>query len=144
MEIEKASPADLPAIIRLLDESGLPSEDLTPAFLERFWLIWDARCLAGVIGLEAHGASGLLRSLAVAPPYRNKGLAARLVAGLETAAAGMGVQQLYLLTTTAENYFARLGYRKIDRLSAPDALQATAEFRSLCPSSSVCMQKSLA
>jgi amino-acid N-acetyltransferase len=47
------------------------------------------------------------------------------------------------LTETAENFFRGLGYEAIDRRYVPEEIQQSAEFRSLCPASAVCMTKSL-
>jgi amino-acid N-acetyltransferase len=99
--------------------------------------------LAGVVGREVRDAAGLLRSLAVAPGRREQGLGRRLADQAEAAARDRGVRELYLLTTTAEAFFARRGFERADRASAPPDLQATAEFHSLCPSSAVCMRKRL-
>ena len=46
-----------------------------------------------------------------------------------------GVEQLVLLTETAEAFFRSLGYEIVDRRYAPEQLQESAEFRSLCPAS---------
>jgi amino-acid N-acetyltransferase len=48
-----------------------------------------------------------------------------------------------LLTQTAEVFFANRGYRRIGRADAPQAVQASAEFRSLCPASAVAMSRVL-
>jgi amino-acid N-acetyltransferase len=50
---------------------------------------------------------------------------------------------MYLLTTTAETFFERRGYRRVDRTEAPQAIQTTVEFASLCPASSAFMIKRL-
>jgi amino-acid N-acetyltransferase len=50
---------------------------------------------------------------------------------------------LYLLTTTADAFFRRLGYEQTARELAPPAIKATREFSSLCPSSSIFMVKQL-
>jgi len=62
---------------------------------------------------------------------------------MEAVAGKAGVQELYLLTMTAEPFFAKRGYGRVDRAKAPAALQGTTEFVSLCPVSSVCMMKRL-
>jgi amino-acid N-acetyltransferase len=74
---------------------------------------------------------------------RGRGCGRRLVAEAEQYAARNGVQSLYLLTTTAEEFFRRLGYVRIDRASAPEAIRQTSEFSGLCPSSSAVMMKAL-
>jgi amino-acid N-acetyltransferase len=50
---------------------------------------------------------------------------------------------MFLLTTTAETFFERRGYRRVDRSQAPLAIQSTSEFASLCPASSAFMIKQL-
>jgi amino-acid N-acetyltransferase len=66
-----------------------------------------------------------------------------LVAQAERFAHSQGVSRVYLLTTTAEKFFDRLGYRKTDRESAPAPIRQTKEFSGLCPSSSAFMVKAL-
>jgi amino-acid N-acetyltransferase len=139
-----AQPADLPAIRALLAASGLPGEDLTPVHLDSFWIRRDAGGLAGVVGLEPRGRAALLRSLAVRPDTRGHGFGADLLAHAESQAATLGVDALYLLTTTADRFFAAHGYAVTPRENAPPEIQATAEFAELCPSNSVCMTKRVA
>ena len=66
----------------------------------------------------------------------NKLLVERL---LETAPA-RGVSVMYLLTTTAADYFPRFGFEPIPREQADSRLQASEEFRGACPDSAVCMR----
>ena len=106
--------------------------------------IRDGGRLVGVVGVELYGSDGLLRSLAVAPAHRNSGLGATLVSNAETWAAEQGVEILYLLTTTAAQFFARRGYEAVPRSEAPDAIAATAQFSDICPASSTFMRKVLA
>jgi amino-acid N-acetyltransferase len=144
MSIAAAQPADLPAIRALLAASGLPGEDLTPAHLDSFWVRRDLAGLVGVVGLELRGHSALLRSLAVRRDGQGHRLGAALLAHAESQAGVLGVDRLYLLTTTAERFFAARGYAVAPRDAAPPEIQATAEFAGLCPSSSVCMIKRVA
>jgi ABC-type transport system involved in Fe-S cluster assembly fused permease/ATPase subunit len=48
---------------------------------------------------------------------------------------------MYLLTTSAADFFARLGYKRLERDEAPGAIRATSEFAALCPVDSVLMTK---
>lgn len=139
-----ATNADRPAVRSLLAEAGLPVADLDSAPRPTIWVIRDdtARAVAA-IGLERHGDVGLLRSLVVAPRQRLHGLGRTLVRTLEDHANAIGVAQLVLLTETAETFFRRLGYAVIDRERAPSAVASSAEFRTLCPSTAVCMTKRL-
>jgi mannose-6-phosphate isomerase-like protein (cupin superfamily) len=55
----------------------------------------------------------------------------------------LGIERLYLLTTTAERFFTRLGFQRCGRSDAPPEIQATSQFRSVCPTSAVCMARDL-
>jgi len=138
-----ARPADLAAVKQLLRESGLPRRDVVAPLLVHFLVARRGASLVGVVGLEALGRCGLLRSLAVAPAERGRGLGIELTRSLERRAWSLGIAQLYLLTTTAEGFFSRLGYRAIPRDRAPAAIQGTTEYRELCASTSVCMVRDL-
>jgi len=107
------------------------------------WVLEARDSLLGVIALERFGTDALLRSLAVAPEYRKRGLGHELVARLEQDAQADGVEQLVLLTQTAEPFFRNLGYDIIDRRCVSEELKQSAEFRSLCPASAVCMRKAI-
>ena len=50
---------------------------------------------------------------------------------------------LYLLTTTAEAYFPRFGFERIERDEVPAGVQASVEFTSVCPASATAMRKPL-
>lgn len=140
--VEPAAPADLDAVRSLLAAAGLPTSDLTPAS-PQFLVVHEAGRIVAAGALERFGSDALLRSVAVAPEQRSQGLGRLMVRELERLASSSGVAQLVLLTMTASDFFAGLGYRIIDRTSAPAAVQRSAEFRSLCPSSATCMAKRL-
>jgi amino-acid N-acetyltransferase len=61
----------------------------------------------------------------------------------EAHAAPLGVESLYLLTTTADAFFSRLGYSPASREEAPSFIKNTSQFSGLCPASSVFMCKHL-
>jgi len=136
-------PAPPSEIGRLLAECGLPVSDISPLHPVRFFGIRRGDELAAVAGVELYGPDGLLRSLAVSPRYRGIGLARQLVAHAGQVVASEGVHSLYLLTTTASEYFGRLGFELVSRADAPSAIQATTQFSGLCPSSAVFMRKSV-
>lgn len=132
--------ADETAAVRtLLADSGLPIEDLANAAIEFHVAVDEHQAMLGVVGIEVFDDAGLLRSLAVEPQARQRGIGDALVSSLEADARARGLRQLVLLTQTAETFFARRGYTVIDRAAAPAGVQASAEFRSLCPASAVCM-----
>ena len=131
------------ALAVLLQACELSTEDITPEMLEHFRVVHLDKALIGCAGVDVLGEVGLLRSVAVDEAHRGTGLGKRLVEAMEEYAKAQGVQQLYLLTTTAEAFFAGLGYRKLSRDEAPSDIAGTEQFASLCPSSSSFMVKSL-
>jgi amino-acid N-acetyltransferase len=142
MNIVHASAGDLAEIRALLDAERLPSADVDAGKVGGMRIARNENgVMIGVIGLESHAPAGLLRSLVVAPSQRGGGLGAALVAAIEGEAREGGIRDLFLLTTTAEEFFARLHYIRVPRESAPAVLQSTAEFAALCPATAVCMRK---
>ncbi len=131
------------AIRRLLASCGLPTAGLTGGLAPRFLGAFDGETLAGTVGLEIYGETGLLRSLAVDPRYRGGGLGGRLLAAAEACARAEGVAALYLLTMTAEPFFRSRGYRRVAREEAPPAIRGTSEFSSLCPQAAAFLVKEL-
>src|SRR5687768_1529878 len=116
--LRPARPDDLPAIERLLTQSGLPLVGVAPA-LDDFVVAESEGMVVGVAGLEVRRESALLRSVAVAPDWRSRGVGAALVSRLIADAGGRGLRALYLLTTTAERYFPSFGFRPIARQDVP-------------------------
>ena len=141
--ISAAAPEDAAAIAALLREAELPHEDFA-GHLANFLVARRAGAVVGAVGFERHGRSALLRSLVVAPALRGHGLGDRLVRRLAAVSRREGVTRFYLLTTTAEAFFARRGFKKIARPAVPAAIAATREFNSLCPVSAVCMTRAVA
>ncbi|HWS66212.1 MAG TPA: arsenic resistance N-acetyltransferase ArsN2 [Steroidobacteraceae bacterium] len=125
----------------LLQAQGLPVSDITGEHLEHFFFVGSDGSPTGLVGLELYGTDALLRSLVVAENARSKGLGSTLIDHAEKYAASKGVRSIYLLTTTAEAFFIRLGYERIERSSAPPSIERTREFAGLCPASSAFMSK---
>ena len=137
------SSPSLASAVELLQRVGLPTTDLTEAYLAHFFYCGPPSTPSGLIGLELHGSDALLRSLVVTPELRSSGLGGALVDHVEVYASGAGVRSIYLLTTTAELFFRRRGYVLADRLSAPARIRRTSEFADICPASSAFMVKYL-
>ena len=142
--IEVAGAGDGPAIAALLREAGLPHGDFA-AHVAHFLVARD-ECGAvvgavGAEGAESGGEEALLRSLVVAPHLRGAGLGGRLVAELERRAVAWGVRRWWLLTTTAEVFFAARGFRVVERCAAPETIRATGQFSGGCSRSAVCMTR---
>ncbi|SAL74625.1 N-acetyltransferase GCN5 [Caballeronia udeis] len=144
MQIRIADEADLCEIQSLLRANNLPVEDVSSALIEGFLVAESASgSVIGIGGLEQLGSSVLLRSLAVAQEARGTGIARALVARLEDNARSCGRQDVWLLTTTAEQFFERAGYERVSREDVPGEVRLCRQFTALCPSTASCMLKRL-
>jgi amino-acid N-acetyltransferase len=123
----------------LLRSCDLLTDDL-PADLANFLVVKHGADLLATGGLELFGDVALLRSLAVVPAWRGRGLARELWRRLREQALAAGVEEIVLLTTTAETVFAGWGFRRVPRDSAPPAVRNTRQFAALCPDSAAFMR----
>ena len=137
-ELRAARPADLPAIEHLLVTSQLPIAGVAES-LSGFVVAESDGAIVGTAALEVCCDNALLRSVAVAPEWRSRGLGRALVTRVIADGEARGLRALYLLTTTAEHYFPSFGFREITRADVPADVQGTEEFRSACPASAVVM-----
>jgi amino-acid N-acetyltransferase len=140
--IEPQRSHDRPRVRELLREAGLPVDDVDTSPVD-FLVMREAGQVVGVAGLQNAGGAGLLRSLAVLPALHGQGRGGALVAAIERLAEQRGIDDLYLLTDSVPGFFALHDYLRVQRASVPLAIQATAQFASLCPSTAVCMHKRL-
>lgn len=131
---------DAAALAALLAGAGLPHADIAP-HLGNFVVAELAGELVGAGGYEDCGEGiGLLRSFAVRPDWRGRGLGRRLFRAVAARARQAGLSEFYLLTTTARDWFAGLGFAVVARESAPAPIRATRQFSELCPASAVLMR----
>lgn len=143
MQLRSGTGADAQGIHALLQASDLPTSDLGASAPRFVVACQPAGAIVGTGALEPLGGVALLRSLVVASEHRGRGIGDEIVRELERVARSEGIRNLVLLTLTAKDFFERHGFRVIDRSAVPEAIQATAEFRSLCPASAICMSKAL-
>jgi amino-acid N-acetyltransferase len=131
---------ELPALLALLEASRLPiagaGEHLDAALAARR----DGRLVGSAI-LEIYGSDALLRSVTVDAGLRGRGLGLRLAEAALALAAERGVDDVFLLTETASEFFPRLGFRAIPRGGLPASLDASEELRGACPASAVAMAR---
>lgn len=129
---------DFPEIANLLDECKLPHSDIVPG-KQNFIIAEIDRKIIGCAGFEAYNESGLFRSLGVKPIHREMKIGKDLLSKVIDLSKENNVNQLYLLTTTADEYFKKSGWEVINRNEVPDDILATTEFSSICPSTAICM-----
>lgn len=136
--IRRARPAELPAVLGLLAAAALPADGVAAGF-DRFVVAERAGAIVGAAGIELHGGDALLRSVVVADTARGGGIGAALVEAALRAARAAGARRVYLLTTTADGWFPRHGFERIERSAVPAAVRESVEFTSACPASAVVM-----
>nr|WP_081862108.1 GNAT family N-acetyltransferase [Cupriavidus sp. SK-3] len=133
-----ASRADLPQIAALLEQCRLTTDGVAE-IIDGFHV---AQCDGRVIGCaaaERHGDSIVIRSVAVEPTSRDRGVAARLVDALLMRARGTEVRHAVLLSASAPAYFARWGFSLIPADKAPTDARASSEFQDAAQTSALCM-----
>jgi amino-acid N-acetyltransferase len=141
VELAPAALEHLASVRALLAETGLPLEGLDEQFPGAY-VVARQGAVVGIAGLERYGDFGLLRSVAVAERFRNTGLGRLLVDERLSAARALGIQQIFLLTTTAAGYFEKLGFVPTPRVDVPSAIAASIEFARACPASATCWCRS--
>ncbi len=105
-----------------LSANDLPIDDLDDPTITLVGA-FDGADLIGVIGLQA--CDGVRDS------SRSRGIARALCEHVVELARARRFGSLWLLTTSARDYFTRRGFEAVDRATAPDALRTTAQFASL-------------
>ena len=142
MRIDRATAGDATAVEALLRGAGLPLEGAAEA-LSRGVVARDRGAIVAAAAVERYGDAGLLRSVVVAPERRGSGIGARLLAASETLASELGIDKLYLLTDTAEEWFASLGYERTEREHVPARVRSSIEFTTACSDTAVAMKRRL-
>ncbi len=138
--IRTATAADGHAMVALLQGADLPTAGVADA-TGNYFVAEENGAIIALGGLEAHLPDALLRSLAVSRGRRNDGLGRLVFDRLWQQAEAAGYCGVYLLTTTAADYFERLGFSRIERERAPRGIRQCAEFAMLCPANAVVMRR---
>lgn len=136
--VRPAAPDDLAGVERLLLASDLPLDGVRESLVD-FVVAEASDEVIGVAGLELCRDEALLRSVAVAPEWRSRGIGRALVTRVISDAEARGIRALYLLTTTAEHYFPSFGFHPVGRDEVPAGVCETVEFRGACPESATVM-----
>jgi len=142
-EIRRAVTDDMDGVEELLARNHLP----LAGWREHVATTLVARQDGEVVGsaaLEPYADGVLLRSVAVAPHLRGRGLGRDLTEAALRLARELHAPAVYLLTTTAAGFFPRFGFESIARGDVPASVQTSIEFTSACPATATVMRKTLA
>lgn len=142
VELRTAQASDFPSVLALLGRANLPTAGVADTSSD-FVVAESDGSLVGVVGLELYGGSALRRSAAVEESWRGSGVGHVLVERALDLARERGIEDVFLLTTTAEHYFPRFGFTSVNRDSVTPGVKSSVEFREACPASATVMRKSL-
>ena len=143
VELRSARSGDLREVLALLGAAGLPSAGVAETF-SHFFVAEEHGRLIGAAGLEIYGPSALLRSVVVEDEWRGSGVGRSLIDLALREAKTRGIEDVFLLTTTAEHYFPRFGFACVSREAVSEDVKASMEFQGACPASATVMRKTLA
>jgi len=128
-------------IKELLVENNLPVSDLNDHIT--FFVEKTGNDIIAVGGIEDAGTDAIIRSIAVAENYRGLGYGADITRQLLNYAKTKSKKDIYLLTTTAHNYFPRFGFKEVNRQDLPAAVKDSSQYKDVCPDSAVIMKLKL-
>ena len=137
--IAPATAADIESIKELLELNELPIAGVDDHW-KTFIVARDNGRVVACGGAEAYRNAALIRSIAVAPAYRSRGVGRQIVRQLLDRLSSLGIREFYLLTTTAADYFKKRGFKKCDRDEVNPQLLASREFQDACPSTATVMR----
>ncbi|MHA1123817.1 MAG: arsenic resistance N-acetyltransferase ArsN2 [Candidatus Heimdallarchaeota archaeon] len=142
IRIEGAKASNLEDIYSLLKLVNLPIEGVEETIDNFLLLIRQTDSeeeLVGCVGLEIYEEYALLRSAAIHPDHQGKNYGKQLVLAIIAYAKLIEAKQLFLLTETAELFFEKMGFSKIERSQVPAIVKTSIEFESLCDESAIVM-----
>jgi amino-acid N-acetyltransferase len=139
MKIDSALSEDLGPILDVLTENQLPLDGLSDHLATTLVAREEGR-VVGTAALEVYLDGALLRSVAVRPSRQGRGLGHALTTAALALAKEHRVPAVYLLTTTAAEFFPRFGFTPVTREDVPEAVRQSVEFTTACPSTATVMR----
>lgn len=140
--LRPATKLDLPGVLALLHDTGLPP-DGAESWIDHFVIAERDGEVVGSAGLELYGDEALLRSVATSKAVRGTGLGAQLVEAALERSRAMRVQTVYLLTTSAADWFTRLGFERVPREHVSAEVKESVQFGIVTCSSAIAMRRTL-
>ncbi|WP_244223042.1 GNAT family N-acetyltransferase [Cupriavidus lacunae] len=137
--LRSAFRSDWHHIAALLEQCGLPTSD-TSEIVEDFQVALYENRIIGCAAAEHHGSSVLIRSVAVEPAYRDRGIAGCLVEALLMRARGTEAHEAYIFSTVAPAYFARWGFSLVETEDVPLEVMSSPAVQRAALTSALCMR----
>ena len=143
MVFRQAVPNDWEAVRGLLESCSLPLDGAQQHCTD-FLLAFADGVLAACGGLECYGDVALLRSVAVAPCHRGRGLGREVCGRILASAKERNIRTLVLLTESVQHFFENMGFEVVPRTTLPEQVNVSEELRGACPVSAIAMRRLLA
>ena len=132
--------SDYDVVAALLEREQLPLDGLRQHF-DNAVVARAGNRIIGCAALEVYEGGALLRSVAVDAEYRRAGVGTELTHAAIRLAARRLIPAVYLLTTTAEQFFRKFNFEIVDRADVPSSVTASEEFAHACPSTAIVMRR---
>ena len=137
--IGPAAETDLPEVRALLGRCGL--EDAVSDHWKTLLVAREGSAIIGCACAEAYQFSALIRTLAVDPEHRSRGLARKIVRQLIDRLASRGLREYYaLVPPPLEEYFKKRGFKTIDQDEIHPQILASKFVQEKVDSGVVCMR----
>lgn len=141
--VARAIPGDDRTFAQMLRDAELPVDDLTGPGRMFFAFSTLAGVHVGYGGFEQYGSDALIRSIVVVQEHRGTGIGRNLLAVLLREAFDAGARTAWLLTTDAQAFFMKTGFKSVTRDSAPAPILATRQAAELCPSAASLLMRTI-
>jgi len=141
--IKKAVLNDIQGLISILKETNLPFNDID-LNNQQFLLAYLGKDIIASCAVEQYKKEALLKSFAVKMDLQGKGIGKEIYLKMIDYCKSNEIEDLYLLTTTAEDWFDHMGWIRVKRESLPESIKNTKEYNSICPLNAICMYLSIA
>jgi amino-acid N-acetyltransferase len=136
LKILTVAQPDYAALAAVLAENNLLAGDLQGDNKRFFAFQDDNGWRIGLGGLELYGDVAILRSFLTMAHHRGQGLGGQMLEELLSVARQLGVNDVFLFTLEAEDFFAQHGFVPADRATAPAAIQSSQQFTEHCTTAS--------
>ena len=138
LEIRRATEADKEYIFSLLKRTGLTTSGIEET--SYFHICTEGEKTVGCFGIVCSNDGAMLRSFAVEPEMQGMGIGHFMAIRTLKYAIDAGILPLYLLTNTADKFFAKFGFTEIERKDIPDIIMDSTTLGEYCPFTSICMK----
>lgn len=136
-----ARAGDVAVVSTLLAASGLQTQ--APPDLAHTFLSLDGTRAVGTVSVDlCPDQQAILRSLAVAPTHRRQGRGRALCQAALAHARALGAREVYVVTETAGDFFAALGFRALPPAKIPTSVR-TAPGSVHCDASALCLHRAV-